>query len=351
MDGAFGAAVGEGADDVADWRAAVIKGDFNADLTNVLLKQAFASEIEKHLAIQSVAVVAGTCDRLANWHWRVWRNADEYGYPLSGKDRYPEGVSPPVLASSLHKLLITASPLLVKVFRERFTIDYIAKRMNGSVAAIEKIRKPLSWTEGLLPKVGFNMYAQRIAERRYKAFNLPGLGREIFYEGGTRCIYLDEAHYRSAPPSHLFHRILGLLWSVRIHYFVPLALHPTKQIFPVLSELHQYFGLQGFSRIKTRLKARSNLSKHLAGMENTRALKDLFEKVGMPTEDAIGQLWDAMRVHVYRLLVAESLDVIGLFESIVDRDLLKPGTMKHSQIYELTPYAKGLMEFVTKLKI
>src|SRR5690606_5197653 len=93
-------------DDVGDWRAAVIKGDFNADLTGRLLTQAFASEIEKHVAIQAVALVAGNCDKLSNWHWRVWRKPDEYGYPLSGKERYPGGLSPMLLNSSLHKYVL-----------------------------------------------------------------------------------------------------------------------------------------------------------------------------------------------------------------------------------------------------
>lgn len=340
----------EGQDDVTDWRASVNKGDFNADLTGVLLRQAFASEIEKHLAIQTVSLVAGTCDKLSNWHWRVWRHAEEFGYPLNGKDRYPAGISPQILHSSLHKLLIAIAPLLVKLYKERFALDYVARRLEVSVAAVEKLRKPLPWDSGLLKEAGFGLYQQRIAERRYRAFNLPGLGKEIFYEGGTRCIYIDEAYYRKAPPSHLFHRVLGLLWSVRIHYFVPLGLHPQKQVVPVLSELHQTFGSQGFTRLRSRFTSRINLSKHMQGLD-TRQIKSLYEKVGMPTEDMVQQLWDAMRVHVQRLLIAETLDVIGVFESILDRDLLKPGVLKHSQIYEMSPFAKGLIEFVTKLQI
>lgn len=351
-----GSAIGTGygassSDDLADWRAAVIKGDFNAELTANLLSQAFASEIEKHLAIQAVALVAGTCDGLANWHWRVWRNANEFGYPLNGKDRYPAGISPQILHSSLHKLLIAIAPLLVKLYRERFTLDYLSHRAGVTVAALERMRKPMSWQTGLLNEVGFKHYLARIAERNYRAFNLPGLGPEVFYEGGTRSIYLDETYYRRAPPSHLFHRILGILWSVRIHYFVPLALHPMKQVMPVLSELHQYFGAQGFSMLKTRFKSRGvSLSKHLNGLD-TRQIKSLYEKVGLPTEDVVTQLYDAMKIHINRMLIAETLDLIGVFESLTNKDLLLPGALKHSQIYEMSPYARGLLEFVTKLKI
>jgi hypothetical protein len=144
--------------------------------------------------------------------------------------------------------------------------------------------------------------------------------------------------------------VLGLLWSVRIHYFVPLALHPHKQIMPVLSEVHQYFGSHSFSRIASRLKSKSMVERYLKKMD-TRQIKGLQEKVGMPTEDSVVQLCAAMREHVYRLLIAETLDVVGVFESILGKDLLKPGSLKHSEIYSLSPFAKSLIDFVTKLKI
>ena len=47
----------------------------------------------------------------------------------------------------------------------------------------------------------------------------------------------------------------------------------------------------------------------------------------------------------------ETLDVIGVFESILDKDLLKTGALKHSEIYSATPVAKELIQFVTKLKV
>ena len=45
------------------------------------------------------------------------------------------------------------------------------------------------------------------------------------------------------------------------------------------------------------------------------------------------QLWEAMRLAIYRLLLAETLDVIGVFESVLDRDLLQKQALKHSEIY------------------
>jgi hypothetical protein len=340
----------EAVEDAEDWRAAVIKGDFNAGLTERLLTQAFASEIEKHLAIQCVAVVAGNCDKLANWHWRVWRKPEEYGYPFVGKDRYPEDGLPQALQSSLYKMIVAASPLLVRVFRERFTTAYLAGKLKLPANGVEGTRKPLPWNDGLLGAANFRPYADLIAERRYQVFHLSGLGASLFYEGGARALYLDADYYAKLPPSHVFHRVMGVLWSVRIHTFVPLALSPQKHVLPVLVQMHQFFGAQGLSKIKSKLTAGSAVAKVLGKMD-TRQLRSLHEKVGLPTEEQLNQVWDGMRQHLLRLMLAETLDVVGIVETLLAKDVTRPNAMKHSEVFAASPQAKALLEFATKLRV
>jgi tetratricopeptide (TPR) repeat protein len=339
-----------GQDDVSDWRAAVNKGDFNSDLTSRLVTQAFASEIEKHLAIQAVALVAGNCDQLNSWHWRVWRKPDEYGYRISATERFPEELRAPVLDSSLMKLVTAMGAILAKAYRERFTLEHIAKRLEMQVPALEKLRKPMDWNGGLLKEIGMPLLANRINSKAFRAYNLAGLEHEIFYEGAARSFYIDETYFRRVPPSHLFHRLSGMMWAVHARYFVPLALHPHKQFLPVMQEVHQNFGSHGLSRLRSRLTGKTRLAKIFATAD-TREIRSLYEKTGMPTEEQIGQLWDAMRMHLHRVQIAETLDIVGVFESILDKDLLKSGVVRHSEIYELSPMSKPLIEFVTKLNI
>ena len=340
----------DAADDAADWRAAVIKGDFNADLTGRLLQQAFASEIEKHLAIQCVAVVAGNCERLSHWHWRVWRNPDEYGYSLSGKERFPQRLRTPGLNSSLHKLVIAMAPLLVRINSSRFSQTYLKKKFNLTELMIKQMCKPLDWQSGILRSVGLHHYADRVRVAKYTAYDLPGLGSEIFYDGLRRTLYIDSAHYRKAPSSHLFHRILGLIWSVRIHYYVPLALDPVRDFLPVIGSMHKMFSKQGFSKLKMKLSSSEGINKYIRDFD-LRPIRVIHEKTGMPSEEQVLQLWESMRTHIYRMQLAETLDVIGLFESILDKDLLMPNLHKHSEIYQRSVFAKTLIEFVTKLNI
>ena len=83
------------AEDAGDWRAAVMKGDFNADLTGGAPEAGVRPASSKSTWRSSASRwSAGNCDRLSNWHWRVWRDPREYGYPLSGKERFPRRHQP-----------------------------------------------------------------------------------------------------------------------------------------------------------------------------------------------------------------------------------------------------------------
>jgi hypothetical protein len=334
----------------SDWRAAVLSGAFKPSLTQRLLSQAFASELEKHIAIQCVALVAGNADLLNAWHWRVWRKANEYGYSLSGKERFPSGASDDWLSSNLHRFLMAATPVLARLYKSRFSIDYLAARLRTTTETINRQRRELSWKQGVLGEVGFHLYSEKITERRYRAYHYPGLGREIFYEGGSRAIYFDEGYYRLAPPSHLFHRVMSILWSVRVQYFVILTLDPVRQLWPALASIHEFFAAQGLSKLTSRLKPRSSIGRLLAERD-TRALAALHEKVRMPSERDLGELLLAMREHIYMLLLAETLDVVGVFEAILDKDLTVPGATGFGDVFELTKVARNLLEFMTKMKI
>ncbi len=337
-------------DDAADWRASVIKGDFNADLTSRLLQQAFASELEKHLAIQCVALVAGNCERLSNWHWRVWRKADEYGYPLSGKERFPSRLRTPGLNTSLHKLILASAVILVRAHNERFAIDYLKQKLKVDDSTLEQRRKQLDWSKGRFVEVGLSLYTERLKLNKCTVYDLPGLGGELFFEGSRRALYIDMKHYSKMPPSHLFHRVITLMWSVQINYFIPLTLDPKRDVMPILVALHEFLSKQGLSRLKLQIAGAGGIGKYLKDVD-MRAIRSLHEKTGMPNEDLVVQLWDSMRTHIYRMQLAETLDVIGFFEALLDKDLLTANSHKHSEIYQRSAYARSLIEFVTKLKV
>lgn len=338
-------------DEVIDWRTAILSADFNANLTDRLLGQAFASEIEKHLAIQCVALVAGNVSRLmGSWHWRVWRKAEEYGYPLHAKERYPRGLTSPLLHSPLAKLIIALGPLLVRSYSDRFSLQYLGARLRTKIRTIEKLRKPLAWDQGVLKKVGLALFAQRIMERKLLAYNLPSLGPELFLDLATNALYLDEAYYQASPPSHLFHRVLELMWMLRFQYYVPLKLNAKQEIYEAIVAVQERLNSRGIVRLAQNLVPKRTPMGRVLAKFDVSHLRTHFEKSGVPKPEQIQELHRAMRTQLYRMMVSETLDIIGFFEAILGRDLVNQ-PLKHSEIYKTTPVAKPLLDFVTKLKV
>jgi hypothetical protein len=140
------------------------------------------------------------------------------------------------------------------------------------------------------------------------------------------------------------------MWSVQINYFIPLTLDPKKDVMPVIAGIHELLSKQGLSRLKLQLAGAAGIGKYLRDVD-MRPIRSLHEKTGMPNEEQVVQLWESMRNHIYRMQLAETLDVIGFFEALLDKDLLTANIHKHSEIYQRSAYARGLIEFVTKLKV
>ena len=334
-----------------DWRTMLRGRNVGPEIMPQLLGQAFASELEKHVAIQAMALMAGSCEQLSEWHWRVWRYPREYGYQLSGKERYPSGTSSKILGSHLHKLVTLLAPLLVRAYPEKFNLENVAARLRQTVQQVEKSRRLVKWDSGILAVVGLSLFKDRLNAHRYHAFHVSGLGKQIFYEGRTRSVHFDEQYWQGRPPSHLFHRILGILRSVRLHYFVPLELDPIRDVMPIVNDLKSTWEANGISRLKFGLGiAKNRVSKYLDVVDENQ-LRPIIDKMGPPQYDHFIKLWDAMNEHLCRLIVAETLDVVGMFETLTDRDLTAPGSLKQGEILQLTPLAPGLFDFISKLKV
>jgi tetratricopeptide (TPR) repeat protein len=341
----------DAADETVDWRTVVLTGDFNANLTDKLLGQAFANELEKHLAVQTVSLVAGNIVRLMGvWHWRVWRHPEEYGYSLRGKERYPRGSTSILLHSPLLKLMIALSPLLVAAYPDRFGLNSLSLRLKTKPRTIERLRKPLAWDQGVLSRVGLGHFARRMKERGHQAYNLPSLGSNLFYDGVSKVIYLDEAYYQRQPSSHLFHRVLETMWMVRLNYYVPLMLHPTKEILESLLFIHDRLKTKGIARIARNLMPESSHLGRAIAKSDISNFHSFFDKTGIPTANQIQEVTNVMRMQIYYLILCETLDVIGLMEAIVDRDLLR-NPLRHSEIFQLSSSVLPLLEFVNRIKI
>jgi hypothetical protein len=338
-------------EELLNWRQVTLTGDFNSELTNKLLGQAFASELEKHLALQCVALVAGNVQLLEeSWHWRVWRHPEEYGYSLNGKDRFPRNAASTFLKSSLLKLLLSLSPIFVRVYPRKFSIDYLGEKLKTQPRTIEKLRKPTQWDEGFLKSSGIYHFANSLKKSNFALYNIPGLGVEIFYDGNNKSIYFDEIYYKSRPTSHFFHRFLIVMLMIKSGFFVPLRLHPQHDIYGLLVRIKEYLFGSKFAQVTRSLVADNSSVARVLGKTDISFVRSYLEKRGLPSEEQIRDTVYGMQMHIQHRVLAETLDVVGFCESFLDRDFFEdpPG---HSEVLNLSPKIKAILEFVTKLNV
>lgn len=340
-----------------NWREIVLSGFADRNQVERALQADFSSELEKHLAVQSLALLSGELELLmTRWERRVWRYPSEYFYPLSIRNRIPgyyTGYKSPMLLplqSLLFQLVQLVSPVLIKIYHERFSVEYLTKVAKIRSDRIAKSTQPLDWNSGLLFDVGLYHYAQRFKSREIVCVNLRGLNQIIFFDGREKKIYIDALFYKEMPSSALFHRMVGLLWEIRLNYYVPLALDPKVSILPMFSYIAKRSQEHSATKVGRILKTDKNALSSAIGRLDQRLLNDLIEKIGPIQDTQLYALWRSMRLYTQCMMICETLDIIGTFESISGRDLiqkkLQPGEAK--KMFTDSPF---LFDLVTQLSV
>lgn len=233
-----------------DWRSVVRKFEPRASLAQAILDKAFPGEVEKHVALQAVALLSGEMEPLTHWQYKVWRDFQELPYRLDMKTRLANEEADPALASDLARLIAVLTPGLLYFYRDRFSLAAVAKRMKVPLEKLQQARRIIPWDDEFFTRSGLQHYAAEINAGRMRAAALPGLGMEIFYDASDRVFYLDPRHYQKHPPSHLRHRLLWALRALRLNYYFLLTLDPISEVVPFLSAARESLERRGFDALK-----------------------------------------------------------------------------------------------------
>lgn len=334
-----------------DWRKLINGRKLRKGMAGKLNDRAFASILEKHIALQVVTLLTGEFQYLANLRGRVWRNADAYDYPLNGRGRYPSGFSHPLLGSPLHQLIGNCVPALALAFKERFSIKYIAQKIGCEPRDVMNIRNPMRWDSAFLPEFGFKHYQEKLDKQRYVVFDLAGLKDEIFFDGSQRSFYFDAEYYKNKPMSHLFHKILFTSWALKFNYYVPIVLDVRTQVLPFFDELSQRCEKSLFSGIREKIMGpTSNLDLAFQKVDLDSS-RQLLEQIGGINPAKIYELMSAMQDHVARLQLSETLDLVGIVEALSGLDLENQGEMKLFEIYDVHDAVENLILFACNIKL
>ena len=336
--------------EVIDWRTMIRDKKTTDRSVAQIISHAFASELEKHIAIQAVAVVSSNFQDLEQWHWPVWRNKSGMSYQFKGKERFPNEYNRLIFDSPLHQLVVALAPAFAKIYSHRFTKDGLSKKLNLQPMALEKLLTPLSWDTGILQNIGFTRYKDKVKGHKYTPWTLSGLGASLFYDIPTRSVIIDTAYYKNRPQSHLFFRLLRLLWAKKIGYLVPLSLHPTKEAYPLMTEIGNTFRATGIKKLANVFGGNKTLANALRSLDHEK-VAILFSKSKGVNMDHVQELWFAMEEHIQRLMLSETLDLIGVLESWLDLNLTDTPDIKFEQIQQSFPQISEILNFATHLKL
>jgi tetratricopeptide (TPR) repeat protein/nitrogen fixation-related uncharacterized protein len=330
------------------WQDFVLQKSALPGLVGDIKNVATNAVLEQHLALQIVALVQGEQEILQDWKWPVWRGLSHAGYTLPnltfGSDVHGDGE----FISPLHELVMFLVPIFGRLFRRRFTIEGLFASSGMPIGKKDRLISPIDVREGIFAKSGLSHFDSNRIIDAYKFFDLQGLGKNIFYDGVTKSFYVDVEFYGKKPISHLVHRVLGVVVGLREGFFIPLHLNLDKEVVPFFRELEKVLG-RVHGKILKFIGTNSPLEDALKGFDQLTLAK-LYRESGVIDIITLGRLWNQMEMKLYRNLLVETLDFVGLAESMCDQDLME-AKIQENHIFKISPKLSTLVNSVLQQNI
>jgi hypothetical protein len=130
-----------------------------------------------------------------------------------------------------------------------------------------------------------------------------------------------------------------------------IELNPVTDIIPIVEEISNVLTSSGLSRLQIAFGVQHReISQELRNI-NKEQLVSLLSVAGKPSMRDIKQLQHEMRLKNLATVLASTLDVVGLLESLSGQDLCETGVMTPKSIFKVHHLAKDVLNLATKLTI
>jgi hypothetical protein len=243
----------------------------------------------------------------------------------------------------------TLGPYLARYYGDTFNINGLAAYLKISPSKVIAMRRPVPWSDRFFEKSMIHHYITILNNMRFVIFNIRGLGKTLFYDGRQRALYFDVDYYRSMPITHLFHRIMLQLRAVLEDFYVWLHLDTSRHILPFFGMIERNVDRSFTSKMKRIITSQQS---HLV-IDDQRAeyIRKLFATKRSVKAEEIEKIKAAMINHLYNLQVAETLDLIGVVESLIDRDITKMSAADIARLVKEYPQIQALINQALRLKL
>jgi hypothetical protein len=332
-----------------EWRFVAAQGRARDGLCAWLLANPLPDRTEQHIAVQTAAVFEENIQLLENWPYKVWRQPTDYFYDLKWTDRMGREMFHPGIKSPLARLLKTLHPIIVQQFASHMNIKGIAERLKVRSDEILKARRTLEWKDEVIQRSGLRYYLKFLVENSYHLFHVTKLEDRFQFDFEKREIYIDRDYYLGVPPTHLFHRLAFLIRAVSVDYYPYLHLSPSNDLFPFLMNCRRSLEQNRVDSFKRMLGMEKDALKLMLSQADRDYLEQLFVEVGSLSPDKITKIVGVYLDQIYRLNMAESLDLVGVIESISNTNLLTDRISPLALVNQ-SPSIRTLIAFTADLK-
>ena len=307
-----------------DWRNTVKKLLYNPGMTQKLANTAFTKRLEKHVALQCFALISGEFDGLEAWQPKVWQDPTAIDYPLTNHLRAVNWANDALVDSPLSQVTQRLARTMINVFHEHFTAVRIPAKTELTRNDIEDRKKELLWNDPFFTTIGLSPFNSYLESMGFRAYDLKGIGAQLFFDYPSQSLFLDTRYYRSKPSCFAFHRILIVLKAITTGYYPVLYLSPKTHILPLINmardSLSKYPHKALSLNMLKGLGGRSSKVDHYLRDSDKVRLANHFNHLGKITITQLKDLQYALWLHLYSHHLADTLDLIGLFGSISNQD-------------------------------
>jgi hypothetical protein len=255
------------------------------------------------------------------------------------------------MKSNEFKLLMRAGPVLARAFKDRFTINGLAKTLNIPVRQVMSKRQRLDWSTGLAGYAGFSHHANSLKQSGLELFSMQGLGPQIFFEMEQKAIYVDDSYFSRRPPSHFYHRIMFLLYALRIGFFFLINLGAEQHIQPELEKFRGILKKGGLAVVAAKAKLTDCKMAKAMTPADFDEITMLFDRCGSITTDDINDMTKAMQQYIWRMMLADSVNLVGILEAMLDVDMALPGSIKENEVLLMSPQVDPLLNFALAMDL
>jgi hypothetical protein len=239
-------------------------------------------------------------------------------------------------------------PILTRAARSRFVID--AKLQELGIPSSVQI-SPVEFEHPIMDRLSLSFFRPHIEAAKIRFMDTPGMGNHVFFDLRTRFIHFDAQWQARLPRTVLAHKFIELIVNHQRGQNVLIELNPVTQILPILDDISSVLTSSGIARLQIAFGIQHrDISQDLRHI-NKDQLVSLLSVAGKPSARDIKALQYEMKIKTLATILASTLDVVGIMESLCERDLFENGVLTPKSILKMNPLAKEILELATNLKI